>query len=262
MKHNRNCLILGVILRYLVVLLLALCCFSANLFATTTPVLRFSVGEKHPMIPLAEQVLQTAYHRIGYNIEIIELPGGRANSEARYGTLDGELFRGIYLEDLATNVIRIPVSIATGKMMAFSTNKNIQINGWQSLKNYRLGGLIRLKGTVPDDPSLNITYIKNPELLFKMLERGRIEVAIAPVRIGAYFMAKMNLENVVMLTPPIREDNLYHYLSQKHADMVLPLTNMLKQMKDSGELEFFNQQAEVSMAAEIKIMDLQSTSSK
>jgi len=245
--------------RQLLICLIVLC-FSCRTFAEEKPILQFSVGEKHPMIPHATQVLQTAYEKMGINIEVLQLPGARSTKLLEHGEIDGELFRGIKFENTLTNIIRIPVAIAQGKIMAFSTQKNIKIDGWESLQNYRIGALFRMKENAKTDISLQIQYIRTRELLFKMLIRNRIDIVVVPKRLGMFYIAQMQLKGVYMLQGPVQQDNLYHYLDQKNAHIVPQITKILQQMQDDGEIDSINKRAESELLQEIKALNNYSVS--
>ena len=58
--------------------------------------------------------------------------------QEKYGLHDasGEIIRGI--DAKYTNLIRIPVSHVTAEQIAFGRDPSLKIDGWQSLKPYRI----------------------------------------------------------------------------------------------------------------------------
>ena len=57
---------------------------------------------------------------------------------------------------------------------------------------------------------------------------------------------KMNLNQIVMLIPPVQVDPLYHYLHKKHKALVPQITAILKKMRQEGKFQEIYKQFQVS----------------
>jgi len=55
----------------------------------------------------------------------------------------------------------------------------------------------------------------------------------------------MNLNEIVMLTPPVQVDPLYHYLHKKHKALVPQITAVLREMKQEGKFQEIYKQFQV-----------------
>ena len=69
---------------------------------------------------------------------------------------------------------------------------------------------------------------------FTMVEKGRMDVAIANRFTGKQILKDQNL-NLVMLTPPVQRDPLYHYIHSRHRGLVDDITRVLKMMESRGD---------------------------
>lgn len=87
----------------------------------------------------AERVIKKALLNIGIQMELKRFPAERSLSLANDGTVDGEIIRIGTLSKQYPNLLLIPVSIATGHVVVFTKDTDFVINGWDSLKPYRVG---------------------------------------------------------------------------------------------------------------------------
>jgi hypothetical protein len=209
------------------------------------------------MIPLATQILQSAYSRLGIDFNVVELPGARATRLLGAGLLDGELFRGPNFSEILPTVVQVPVAIAQGELMVFTTRDDITINRWDDLSGYHGAALIRLKEVLPTVDGFELSFAKLPEDPFKLLVRGRVDLVISPRRIGDIEIAKLGRTDIRALEPALRQDKLYHYVHMKHQHLVGQLTQILNDMVASGEIEAITKQADNAAIEHIK--SLQST---
>jgi polar amino acid transport system substrate-binding protein len=151
------------------------------------------------------------------------------------GLSDGELVRIEGIEAKYPNLIRIPVSHVTAEQMAFGRDSSLKIEGWTSLKPYRIvfhrGYKVAERNTVDMNRYLTGTDVN----AFTMVEKGRMDIAIANRFSGAKIIKDHGLKNVKMLKPPVQRDPLYHYLHSKHGDFVDDITRVLTMMKTEGK---------------------------
>jgi polar amino acid transport system substrate-binding protein len=80
----------------------------------------------------------------------------------------------------------------------------------------------------------SLTKVKDEASLFRLLDLGRADLAVYDRRQGLAFVEAMKLENITVLEPPLAVKSMYLYLNKKHADLVPPLTEAIRKMKEDG----------------------------
>lgn len=186
-------------------------------------------------------VLKRAYKKLGYDVEFIPLPGERALQRSNSGQVDGELFRIGNLQKRYPNLLQVPTSINVLEGIAFSRDKTLALNGWKSLSPYRIGIQGGIKFAERGTQKMKPVVVDTNAQLFKMLNAGRIDIAVAARVNGLVTMNKLGLQNVHVLQPALQEYPLYHYLHSKHAPLVPRLDAVLSEMHASGEIARFRQ---------------------
>jgi len=183
----------------------------------------------------AAEIIRKAYAVLDVAVIYKTFPAERALQLSNKGRSDGELVRIKGIESLYPNLIRIPVSHVTAEQMAFGRDTTLKIDGWSSLKPYRLvfhrGYKVAEQNTVGMDRHLTGSDVN----AFKMVDNGRMDIAIANRFTGEKIIADHGLENIAMLLPPVQRDPLYHYVHSKHSDLVDDITRVLKSMEQRGE---------------------------
>lgn len=216
-------------------LLLCLITLSHDVSFADDNSLQFSgiKGSENSLISM--KVLTKAYNRLGIKIKYLPLPGERSLRTSNSGKVDGEVFRIANVSKRYTNLIQIPTSINTLPAIAFSKNKNISIDGWHSLRPYKIGIQVGIKFAERGTKKLNPVVVDSNEQLFRMLNSGRIDIAIASQVNGLKTLKLLKYKNIHALTPVIAEYPLYHYLHKKHASLVPRLNDVLIKMRSSNE---------------------------
>jgi ABC-type amino acid transport substrate-binding protein len=206
----------------------------------------FSTIQKSNITPLLKEVVQEAYKQIGIQVEIKEMPAARSLLELNSGRVDGELARTKYIELDSTNLIRVPIRIYVHETVAF-TKKSIDINGWESLKPYRLGTIIGHKQVEKNIQEMEYSSVIATEQLFKMLNHDRIDIGITGRVNGMLAIQQLNLDNMIISKRPLAVLNLYHYLHKRNQHLVPKITEIFKKMEDEGRLQQINKQFESSL---------------
>jgi polar amino acid transport system substrate-binding protein len=192
--------------------------------------------EKNAFHDAAAEIIRQAYASLGITVVYKTYPAERALRMSNEGLSDGELVRIKGIEAKYSNLIRIPVSHVTAEQMAFATDPSLKINGWKSLKPFRLvfhrGYKVAEQNTVGMDRYLTGTDVN----AFRMVEKGRKDIAIANRFSGQKILQDEDLKHVVMLRPPVQRDPLYHYVHFRHRGLVEDITRALKSMKTEGKI--------------------------
>lgn len=191
---------------------------------------------------LLMRIVSEAYDRLQIPIEFIEFPGKRSLYEANAGYVDADLSRIKDVEKEFTSLRRVPTSIFWFEATAFSKNKELKINGWESLRDLRIGimrGMVYAEKGVKGLP--RVTIVDKPGHLFKMLESDRIDVAIFSDINGLALIKELRLSSIQALKPPLERIEAFHYVHKKHAALVPKLDAIFQEMKTSGQLDRMRQ---------------------
>jgi len=179
-------------------------------------------------------VAAEAFRRAGLRVELVRLPAERALLLANSGQIDGEIVRVGGLEAQYGNLLRVPEAIADVGFSAFSRDPTIRAD-FESFKR-RPVGLIRgwkiyeqaMAG------SSQVVTAADPAQLFRLLELGRIDVALYERTLGVALAMSLGLSDVHRLEPVLAERDVYTYLNRKHAALVPGLAGALRAMKRDG----------------------------
>jgi polar amino acid transport system substrate-binding protein len=217
-----------------IILFFSFICFSA----TAEHQLVFSkTAGNNPYAEISETILKEAYHRIGIEIEGLSAPGGRALKMADEGMTDGLTNRIINIELKYRNLIRITPSIMKATIHVFSKDIAFTVSGWDSLTPYTIGIVRGIKTVENRTKGMRLFKVTLPSQLFDMLEKGRIDIIVLPTLIGFQTIRQGHYKGVKILNPILHQEDVYHYLHKKHESLVGPISRVLKEMKEQGEIK-------------------------
>jgi len=191
------------------------------------------------------------YGKLGIEWELKKLPGKRALADADSGKYDGALCRTAIVEKQCKNLVRIPVSIGTVQVGVFTIDKQFEVNGWASLKPYKLGVIRGLALTDKPTENMDRNMINGPKSAFDMMIKGRHDVVVVPRLDALVYLKKNNLEDKIKAySKPVMELKLFHYLHEKHEELIPKFTKVLQEMEEKGKLK------ELIAKSEKKAIDL------
>ncbi|KAF0233499.1 MAG: hypothetical protein FD177_1613 [Desulfovibrionaceae bacterium] len=181
-------------------------------------------------------ILQEAYKRLGFEIVAVPLPAERALRVADSGLTDGETVRIEGLEALYPNLVRVPESVVSVTVKAFTKGKKFPVNGWESLRPYSICYMHGLKLYEQGTLGMNRMSALGLENALRLLHDGMCDVAVLSPY--AWMMVdSLNFGPMLELEPPIATYNLYHYVHRRHADLVPLLAAEFRKMKHEGVIE-------------------------
>ncbi|OUR81018.1 hypothetical protein A9Q77_02425 [Marinomonas sp. 42_23_T18] len=187
---------------------------------------------------LAAEILEEIYRRANIAFETVSLPGARAILASSTGQLDGEQMRIYQVGELYPDLIRVPTPYIYFEATAFSVRNDINIKGWSSLSPYHVARVRGIKFAALGLEGANkVTVLNNNEIMFNMLKHNRVDVAVSTKFSGLYQINQGGLDGVYVLTPPLERHYLYHYLHKKNRHLIPILDDVIKAMRQSGELE-------------------------
>jgi polar amino acid transport system substrate-binding protein len=183
-------------------------------------------------------VLRELYQRAGIRLTVIEMPPARGTVEAKEGRVDGEVNRIRGYGDNAPTLIRVEPSIHLWSVSAlFKKGSAVRVQTAADLSRYSVGYVrgIRFAEDLVKGLS-NTVATDNPEQLVRMLQNGRIDLVVNGTNATRYEMRALGLTDEID-SSVLTQTPLYHYLHEKHRDLVPVIGAVIKKAADSGELE-------------------------
>ncbi|EPJ51079.1 MAG: hypothetical protein OFPI_18380 [Osedax symbiont Rs2] len=196
-----------------------------------------STFKKYPLSLTVSEIMKSAYKKIGLAVEIHYLPGKRALIYSNSGHSDGELFRIEGIENNYHNLIRIPVALIELETIAFARRNDIVIQGWPSLKPYKIGYLRGFKKAEKNTQGMKVHLADQMSSLFKLLVNGSVDLIVESRIGGGYSLAPYAHFGIRPIEPPIDKFKIYHYLHKSNKSLIPRLTETLQEMKTSGDVK-------------------------
>jgi len=190
-------------------------------------------SDTHPFSQGLIAFLTEAYKRVGVTIVARSYPPARSVEMANRGEADAEAARVPDAMGDMTDLIPVPAAIGQNDTFAFTTGAKVAIDGWDSLRPYRLcvtvGDLITMKRT----KGMTRQTVHDLPSLFRMLASGRCDIAVSD---GASWLAidTLNLGHFRMIDTPIQSFPVYHYVNRRHADLAPALAKTFVEMQEQG----------------------------
>jgi len=201
--------------------------------------LRIARIENIPDQFVGGEILKVVYGRLKIPIELVDLPAKRALMDSSQGALDGEAQRNINVQKQYPALIMVRPAINYIEPSVFSKKHRFEVKGWDSIKGYTVG-IVRGVGTSEDGTKgmKRVTAVTTLDQLMLLLAADRIDVAVSDSFSGLVVVKKLRLEDrIKVLTPPLQKSEVYHFLHEKHRDLVPKVERVLREMHASGELE-------------------------
>ena len=185
---------------------------------------------------ICSEVLVEAYQNIGITIEIEKVPAKRSIILSNSGRVDGEVVRIKGAEKNYPNLVRVKSQICSTASRVYVKDKKFKLNGWESLRPYKIGiirgHLYAEKGT----QGMDVTTVNSNDLLFKMLDRGRVDVVIAQIPDALHAISELKIQGIEGLDPIVKSMQLYHYLHKKNSDLLPKIEAAIDKMESDGRI--------------------------
>lgn len=190
---------------------------------------------------LGKELLKRIYEKAGIDVRFEKYTSALSLRLSSKGVIDGETHRIFSLANDYPNLIRVPTAFSYVAPTAFVNNQSnidFKVEGWASLKPYRVGAVqgMRFAELGLKDRMQTVETVTGSDQLLRMLESLRIDIAVTGQINGLYHINAMDLTHISVLTPAIEKDALYHYLNVKHHALVPLLDRTIRDMIESGEL--------------------------
>ena len=183
------------------------------------------------LFEIGQQFLEEAYKRIGEEVRFTHLPAERSLISSNAGLVDGEMFRVDNIHEQYTNLLKVPTSFIVAENVAFSKKLTIRIDGYISLKPYRIGFRRGLKIAEMSTKEFPRVYpVDETKIAFLMLNAGRVDVVIEERLTGLDYVKRLNLKGINVLEEPVDRLPLFHYVHKKNRDLVPKLDAVFQAM--------------------------------
>lgn len=181
-------------------------------------------------------ILRQAYRRLGIDLKIRKLPAERALRLADSGQVDGEVQRIDAIRHVYKNLVQIRPAINFLEAAVFTGSKNFPVEGWESLRPYRIGIIRGIKFAEANTTGMRRYIASGYDALFRMLNNGSLDVGVVPRINGLWHQIISGSDRIHELRPPVTRFKLYHYLHKKNRNLVPMISKVLAEMDVSGEL--------------------------
>ena len=183
-------------------------------------------------------LLKEAFSRLDKEITIENRPAERSLKDANNGITDGDFFRVSDIGLLYPNLLIVPEPLYEMEFVAFSKMKELTLpNSWESLSEFNAGYVIGWKII---EENIGDTHghsaVGSQEVLFKLLDANRIDVAVYSRYFGRQLISKFALKNIYMAPQSLAVKPMYLFMHKRHEELIPRLTEILKEMKAEKHL--------------------------
>ena len=185
-----------------------------------------STFKEYPLSLTVSEIMKGAYRKLGIEVDIRYLPGKRSLHYSNIGHADAELFRMAGMNNVFHNLIRVPVALMELETVVYARRSDIVINGWVSLKPYKIGFLRGFKKAEENTQGMHVYFAEKMSSLFDLLVNGRVDLVIES-RIGGKNSLDPEAHAVIIpLEPPIDKFEIFHYLHRENKSLLPRLTKI------------------------------------
>lgn len=199
----------------------------------------------------ARLINEEAFRRMGFAVEIVNIPLARRNELLLADAIDGELSRTRAYADTHLEMVRVEEAVMEYTFSLFTAQPDLQARTLEDLPSgllveYRRGILIcenALKKSIAPE---RLSTVANSEQGIRKLLAGRTDVFCDIDTFVDQVRRAGDVPDVGKLRKlfDIASVPAYPYLFQKHAKLAPRMAAVLKQMKAEGLMESYRRQAE------------------
>ncbi|MGT2501101.1 substrate-binding periplasmic protein [Bradyrhizobium guangxiense] len=184
------------------------------------------------------ELLRAVYAKLNIRLEFEDVPGKRALALSSAGEVDGEIQRiGTLSRDYPT-LIQVTPAINYIEPAVFATKLRFEVAGWDSIRDYSIG-IVRGVGSSEAGTRgmARVTATTGLDNMVRMLDADRFDVMVTDLFSGLVAVRKLNMQaRIYPLSPPLERIHIYHYLHERHRDLVPKVGKVIAEMEASGEL--------------------------
>jgi len=184
------------------------------------------------------EILREVYARLGIAVEFVDVEAQRALALSSAGDVDGEIQRIGNLAAKYPTLIQVLPPINYIEPAVFTTGLEFDVRGWDSIAGYDVGIVRGVGSSEAGTRGMpNAQRATSLEDLLHMLDRDRFDLLVTDLFSGRVEIKRLHLDaRVHPLLPPLERIYVYHYLHERHRDLVPKVEAVLREMNASGEL--------------------------
>lgn len=190
-----------------------------------------------PLSYISLSVLQAAYAKLGIEARGVRLPAARALAQSAAGATDGEVHRIDAIKERYPQLLQIPIPVNTLEGLAITCGRDVDTTTPEAISGYRIGvkiGNRYAERLVQGMPS--VTLLVDERKLVDMLVAHRLDIVVGDRPWANTLLTEPGNACLRINEPPLVTVPLYHYLHERHRDLVPAVTAALRELRDSGEM--------------------------
>jgi ABC-type amino acid transport substrate-binding protein len=197
-----------------------------------------------PLFNEYKSLYTEAFKRLGFEFRLQYHPDARAILNADTGKIDGTCGRVYELnaDGNNPNLIRVDETIKVFRVVAFTLDRKISVDGWTSLKGERVT-YVRGNKYIEDNvynhvAKKNVIVSGSMEHATRMLAANRADIYIEGAVVMAFVKNHPELKELpIRVAGEIQSIKAYPFLHRSNADLVPLLAATLKAMKEDGTFQ-------------------------
>ncbi len=187
---------------------------------------------------IGDRVVKEAFRRIGISVKYKHLPSERALINANEGLEDGTYVRIEGIEKLYPNLVRVPEAIIEAEFVAFSKKSSLPVLRWDDLAPYHVGIVRGCKiAEMNTADAKAVTKAKDLKTAFYLLSADKVDVVVYDRLHGNVLLNSMHLKGIHAGEQPLARQNMYLYLTRKHAALAPRAAEAIRSMKADGTFQ-------------------------
>ncbi|GAA0859670.1 hypothetical protein GCM10009114_34010 [Aliiglaciecola litoralis] len=200
------------------------------------PIILLDGPSTSPEALYIQAALESAYQSLGYRVKYQKIPLARSFVEADAGRIDGLRARVGDVEKEFVNLIKIPVPLFEFEMVMLADRRKCGVCDYQWIeqvavaRGFRAFEYFQSKQSNPVKP----IYVTHAQQAFNMVMEGKVSGAVMS---GASVPKVYSAMSHHWIKTTLARLADYHFVHRKHEHLVPKLTQVLRQMQTSGELE-------------------------
>ncbi len=190
---------------------------------------------------IAQAMADDLSRRLKVNLTVVNLPGQRSIEYLKSGKIDGDWSRVDGFNQVVPGLIKVSEPMASHPFLAYSLKRDIKINGWESLKPFRV---VYLRGWKIIERELKDVHehlhpVDDASIALALLIANRADVFVhVPYVIEPILKThEFKYSGIQALSPPLDYQNVHTYLLEKHQDLANRMAIALKEMKKDGSYD-------------------------
>jgi len=180
---------------------------------------------------------RAAYAKLGIEARGVRLPAARALAQSAAGVTDGEVHRIDAIKERHPQLLQIPIPVNTLEGVAITCGRDVDTTPPGAISGNRIGikiGNRYAERLVQGMPS--VTPLVDERKLVDMLVAHRLDIVVGDRPWANTLLAAPGTACLRINEPPLVTVPLYHYLHERHRDLVPAVTDALRELRDSGEM--------------------------